>query len=385
MFDFEEAKSAIADKPEFKIYDRVHYFIIDYVIADNKTFVANTARQTLILQNLRGTAFSKETGKIISLSFEKFHNLGECPGYMFDDIKSHLQFGFTSTEKLDGSMVRVIPINNELGFVFATRGGESREAMMAADYVKTLGHRNSIYSTIKSLLSIGLIPIFEFTSRKNRVVIDHPCDDLTLLAVRSIHTGQYIHDIKKIAKNMGLYCVTSEFYDSHEFGAFVEEIKNYPVHQEGVVLQLIDGKRIKIKGDEYCFAHKSLDGLKFEKDALKACIDGSIDDIIPILPETQRIHIEQYRAKVLDKLTEFANKLTVDRDEILNKTHGVDDKEYRKQFAELSKDHPFFSLLMRITFNTVEIEHTVKEYFLSKTTSSTKLETIRNYIPNYYD
>jgi len=80
MFTLDEARAVLATKPEFGIYERDFGWVIDYNVSLFDTFVGATDRDTLILQNLRGTCFN-HAGKIIRLPYHKFHNLNENPVY----------------------------------------------------------------------------------------------------------------------------------------------------------------------------------------------------------------------------------------------------------------------------------------------------------------
>ena len=159
MFTLQEAQAAIANKPEFKCNEREFGFNIDYVLTMPTTFVGATERETLILKNLRGTCFDK-TGKLISLGFDKFHNLNECPGWLDSDINWNEPHYVML--KLDGSMIRPLVVDGKLRLI--TRAGITDVAVKAEKYINQLPEiqRKNFQVMCMTLIEQGYTPIFEF-------------------------------------------------------------------------------------------------------------------------------------------------------------------------------------------------------------------------------
>jgi len=140
----------------------------------------------LIRRECRGIIFDSKTGDIIRRPFHKFFNAGEREETMLRRINLSQQHFIL--KKLDGSMI--VPFRTSDNILrIGTKMGETEVAQQAAQFIFEREHyQNFIYHCLEQNLS----PIFEWVSRKQRIVIDYPEDDLILLAVRHINTGEYL-------------------------------------------------------------------------------------------------------------------------------------------------------------------------------------------------
>lgn len=198
---------AIQDSPEFIVAEREHFTVVNYVVAHPETFpevktVALTNGDithegifestedyhAAIRRECRGLIFCKETGKILRRPFSKFFNIGER-----DETQLHL-LDFTGSHEVftkeDGSMVTPFEVGFGSGVIrWATKMGLSDVALNAEVFVA----ENPKYQEFaKWCIANRLTPIFEWVSRKNRIVLDYPEDNLILLAVRHMETGEYL-------------------------------------------------------------------------------------------------------------------------------------------------------------------------------------------------
>lgn len=335
MFTYLEALEAIKNKPEFKVIQKDGYVVIDYQITTPDTFKGATSRETMILQNLRGTAFNVNTGKIVSLPFQKFHNLGECDGYMPNQID------FSKAEsvmlKLDGSMIRAIRTYDS--WVFGTRAGETDVSALVDNWLVSLPKeaRDAYVYFIDSCVSYDLTPIFEFTSRANKVVIDYPTTALTLLAIRNNSTGMYADRATLVSYSL-------------RYGIpLVEEVKDFTPdnvrawkNAEGVVVSFADGFRVKIKADEYVRMHRAKDLIRFEKDVVKMILENSLDDVLPLVSEEDRVKLSVFNWRFTEKVNGLVAKMAGD---VITLSY-----EYpvKKDFALVIKDRIDKSFLFRL-------------------------------------
>ena len=71
---------------------------------------------------------------------------------------------------------------------------------------------------------------------------------------------------------------------------FVKQVREWD-DGEGVVLRFDTGHMVKVKADDYVLRHKSKDSISQEKNVLQTIIEGSVDDLVPLLtPEdTERV------------------------------------------------------------------------------------------------
>lgn len=372
MFTLQEALEVIKDKPEFRVSQKDSYTVIDYVVQGKDSFKGEDARQTVILQNLRGTAFNNQTGEIISLPFHKFHNLGECQGYMPEDID------FSKKEsvmlKLDGSMIRVIPVG-EGGWVFGTRAGETDVSKMVEDWFVGIADENTELELHESLcefidlaLSKGFSPIFEFTSRLNKVVIDYPTPTLTLLAIRENETGEYATmDQMVCLANLYKIPVVKTFDDFTP-----ENVKKWK-DAEGVVVSFPNGFRVKIKADDYVTKHGVKDLIKFEKDVIKMCLDGSLDDVLPLLDKEEKERVQNYSESLLEALSKVESKQA-----LYVLSNAMDYSQplvTKKEFAALIKGRVDSKYLFQIFDDK---ENTLKDDLIGCCGSGPKVENFLN-------
>lgn len=371
MFTFAQAQEAVKNKPEFGVYERPWGHVIDYNLTTYTTFVGDTPEHTNILRNLRGTCFD-HSGKIISLAFHKFENLGQSEDYMpekFDFSAPH-----RIEQKLDGSMIRPIMVNGKLRL--ATRAGVTDVAMMAEEFLVTMEvrKRDAYIQFMEQAIGFDATPIFEFCSRQNRVVIDHPESKLVLLDLRHNKSGNYFKFIDPDPLIERVQVVANEHSDINKFAEYIKTLKD----DEGVVVKFTDGRYVKIKADEYCLRHRTLDGLRFEKDVLKMVLTGILDDVLPLVDEGTKARLNAYSDSVHSHLLSHKFYLT-------GEFHGhmeVAGKD-KKKFAESVKNSKFRAGLFKMFDGK---EYKLSDVVLSKCGSSTDVESVRWLIgPTYYD
>lgn len=371
MFNLEEAKEVIAKKTEFSCNERVFGYVIDYHVSLADTFTGSTPRETLILQNLRGTCFD-HNGNIIRLAYHKFHNLNENPEYAaanFDFSQSHI-----IQEKLDGSMVTPIPYVG--GWMFGTRAGFTDVAAKAdklleswreTDYEKYEAYHEFVLACFDG----GITPIFEFCSREQRIVIDYPEPKLVLTDIRGNGTGEYYNiysaprNIPHANKRHGLALSTIT-----EYASVIKELKG----EEGVVVKFADGRFVKIKAEDYCLKHRALDGLRFEKDVLKLILTNQIDDVLPLVAPDVKERLEKYRESVVKRII-MANQ---EIKELFERNRHVASK---KRFAEIVMSSPYKTGLFKMWDGH---EYDIKDFVLSKCGSITGVEEARWIIGKSY-
>lgn len=373
MFNLQEAREAIKDKPEFVCNERSFGFVIDYNVAFAETFTGKTDRETLILQNLRGTCFD-HNGKIIRLAYHKFHNLNENPEYAaekFNFYEHHI-----IQEKLDGSMVTPIPYGGNMWW-FGTRAGVTEVAAKAQKLLDSwsameMKKYKAYNAFIQQCLQDNMTPIFEFCSREQRIVIDYEVPRLVLTDIRCNETGRYI-DIYYCAGFQRGYIPEEvelvrpfDGIDSNNITEFAAVVKTL-LGEEGVVVKFGDGRFVKIKADDYCLKHRALDGLRFEKDVLRLVLENKLDDIYPIVTPEMKERLVAYSTSVLNRYRMVATEIV----EMFERNRHVASK---KDFAELVVKSPYKTFLFKLWDGK---ELALADYILSKCGSSTGVEEVR--------
>lgn len=305
-------KEAIKGREEFIIkHDEINnILIVNYIVSFSDTFTyPNNFDDPIeklyaaIRKECRGLEFDAITGNLITRKYHKFHNLNENPEHQLNSIDFTQKHWIL--DKLDGSMITLFHGKN--GIEAHTKMGKTE----VADKVTIFLNIHPEYKNIKKYCdSINCTPIFEWCSRKQRIVIDYPIDSLILTAIRHNITGKYhtYDSMCDIGEEHNIPVVKAyEVFSTNpkELLTFVENMQN----AEGIVVRFESGHMIKIKTNEYVLIHKSLDRLRYEKDILELIIDDKLDDLIPVLNDTIKESLISYSENVLKNITEYADNL----------------------------------------------------------------------------
>lgn len=292
----------IEDWQEFKVMKKDWYTVINYMVAFDETFSLVRSRShhnMKIRRECRGLIFDTETGNLISRPYHKFFNVGERDET--DINKINLYEPHVVLEKLDGSMIRPIPTKE--GFRLATKAGITDVAMNAEVFI---GDNMDYVDLIRGLIEGGMTPIFEWVSRKNRIVVDYPEDNLILTAIRNTTTGEYVPyaEMVEIAEHVGIPVVKAvDGLAVQDINLFVKQVREWD-DGEGVVLRFDSGHMVKVKADDYVLRHKSKEQISQEKNVLQTILSDSVDDLLPLLTQKDANRLKEFQnafwASVLD-------------------------------------------------------------------------------------
>lgn len=383
---------AIDGDKNFIIADRGDYKVIDYVsITDANTFPEirtigltngddfsdtmwlfedRASLQAALRRECRGLIFDKD-GKILSRRFHKFWNLNEREETRMENIDiDNLESILT---KEDGSMISFIPINGE--WKAATMMGCTDVAAQVDKFLDSDDKLKTNYLGLVSSLSDGWTCIFEWCSSQNRIVMEYPKDTLILTAIRNNVYGNYLpsNSVKKLANSFDI--PTPNF---HTFTTqFVNDVR-IRNDIEGVVLIFTDGSRIKLKTDEYVLMHRAKSTLSSEKTIIQLCVEDKIDDVLPLLPETDRKELEQFNFA-------FQKNLQV---EIMNLTYGLNHAKMihpsKKEFGLRMDVMGYTPVMRQLFFKTFgrdcthnEVDSYVREIIIKHCTSNSKVDEVR--------
>ncbi len=314
----------IEERPEFKVMDKGWYTVINYMVAFEDTFSLirhRTHYNMWMRRECRGLIFDTATGNLISRPYHKFFNVGERAETNLDKID--LTQPHVVLEKLDGSMIRPIPTPE--GFRLGTKAGVTDVAMNAEYFV---ADKPEYAKFIKSSFACGLTPIFEWCSRKNRIVVDYPDDQLILTAVRDMRSGNYISysQMVETGKNYDIPVVKAIAGDETDIEKIVDHIRKWD-DGEGVVIRFENGHMVKIKADEYVLRHRSKEQINSEKNIIQVILNDSVDDMIPLLTSEDAQRLKDFQQKFWCAVDEVSSDLT--------KIFKVGDMMYpdKKEFA----------------------------------------------------
>jgi RNA ligase len=272
----EDVLPHIKDDKSFIVAKRDYGFVINYVMQDSNTFPKVDNLSAAIRRECRGLIFNLE-GDLIRRPFHKFFNFGER-----EDIMGFNPFDrpHTVLEKLDGSMVTFLPLYDG-SFRLATKMGITDVSMQAEIFVSD----KPVYNDLaKYFVNLHMTPIFEWVSRKQRIVIDYQEDNLILTAIRHIKTGNYVNynNLEIYGKMFHIPVVKQEIPTSD----FVNYLDNLRKREdiEGMVIRFDDGHMVKIKTELYVSLHRAKSLLENERNVVGLILDDKTDDLISLLP-----------------------------------------------------------------------------------------------------
>ena len=217
---------AIRDRKEFFVARKDDYLVVNYNVKFADTFPTPDTdddvlnNNYLIRRECRGIIFDTK-GNVIRRPYHKFFNWGErkeTSNTRVDVSKPHFKL-----EKMDGSML--VPFFTNGKIRFGTKMGITDIANPVEDWVNS----NLQYRTFsKKMIENGFTPIFEWCSRRQRIVIDYPVDRLVLTAIRNMVTGEYTsyENMKEMGNMNNIEVVRSWDNGINDIDSFLEETRN---------------------------------------------------------------------------------------------------------------------------------------------------------------
>lgn len=304
--NLEQVKKAVEGRDEFKITDKGDYTVVNYAVSFEKTFDIDGDEDIdgLIRRECRGLIFDK-SGNLVSRPYHKFFNFGEREETLPENINFRMH---VILEKLDGSMIRPIP--TEFGFRLATKAGITDVSMNAEVFI---ADKPQYARFISHCITRNLTPIFEWCSRKNRIVIDYPEDQLILTGLRNTKTGVYCKYsyLRPLAQNFKIPVVNKVPKNNEGLWGLVDRVRELK-DEEGVIIRFDDGHMLKIKANDYVLRHRSKDAIAFEKNVLEVILNDAVDDLIPLLSDEDGDRLKEFQSKFwsgVEQCSDEMNKL----------------------------------------------------------------------------
>lgn len=273
----------IDGRPEFIVAEREFFNVINYMVSMPDTFDMSGPDDLggAIRRECRGLLFDK-MGHIISRPFSKFFNISEKP----ETQVSVLDFSLPHTiyEKLDGSMIRVSRIYNNIPML-ATKMGETDVSAQAQCWLTSQSYEKT--SWLNKMYLAGKTPLFEWISPENRIVIRYDSADLVLLAIRDNITGEY-HNILDFDTPFNI--VPSYGSLGIPISQYIEKAR-VQQGREGDIIRWNSGHMVKLKNDTYVSIHKTKDQIRSNRHIVDLMLKNMLDDIYPHLDEgdTKRV------------------------------------------------------------------------------------------------
>jgi len=307
---------AIEGRDEFVVAAKEGYTVINYNVMMSDTFpdvmidadpydqASGVFEQrdynAAIRRECRGIIFDTETGDIIRRPFHKFFNVNEreeTQDHVIDLSRPH-----AILEKLDGSMIAPFIVNGQM--IWGTKMGATDVAKPVEEFVKN----NPQYERFAtSCIANGVTPIFEWCSRKQRIVLDYKEDQLILTALRDMHTGEYIKlfgdgRINRLhVEDWDIPVVRAfeftNYGEQTDMKAFLEYVRDLE-DLEGFVVRFDDGHMLKLKCHWYLQIHKAKEAILQDRNIVELILDDKLDDIKAHLPAEDRDRLTQFESNI---------------------------------------------------------------------------------------
>jgi RNA ligase len=373
-YDFPQIKTIddvlphISGREEFLVMEKEGYTVIKYVVAFEETFLwdSNDPVGSAIRRECRGITFDTE-GNLICRKFHKFFNVGEKEETQLNKI--NLYEPHIVLEKLDGSCV--IPQPSPDGFVLTTKSGVTDISQQAEEFISDKPHYAKF---IHSMFDGKLTPIFEWVSRKNRIVVDYENDNLILTAIRNTEMGNYLpyFNMLDLAEHWNIPVVQAvDGLAVQNIELFVKQIREWE-DSEGVVLRFDTGHMVKIKSDQYVLRHKTKDAINQEKNVISIILNDDVDDLIPLLTPEDATRIQEFQHAFWLSFEDVAG-------EIYDLYRQIDKGQSQKDFAlfAVSSVLPHYQPFMFKLRKGFPIKDLLIEQIRKSLSSQTKIDAAR--------
>lgn len=307
----EDVLPAIAGRDEFVVAEKEGYTVINYNVMMADTFppikVAGGSakmREERSLHNAlrrecRGIIFDQPTGKIVRRPFHKFFNMNER-----DETQAHavsLADKHVILEKLDGSMIAPFIANGNM--IWGTKMGATDVAKPVEEFVLN----NPEYKKFALwAIGSGMTPIFEWCSRKQKIVLDYADDRLVLTGMRRMTTGNYFSHagMKSILEGKPIPVVEAfDFSDHSDVNTFIAYTRDLE-DREGFIVRYDDGHMIKLKSDWYVQIHKAKEAILQDRNIVELVLNSTLDDIKAHLEKDECDRLDEFESAIVDKIME---------------------------------------------------------------------------------
>ena len=373
---------AIEGRDEFIVARREWGTVVNYMVSMADTFpevrtTGGSARMReeadrikAIRRECRGILFYPD-GQIMSRRLHKFFNVNER-----DETAAHkidLSQPHVILEKLDGSMIT--PVITDAGIRWGTKMGITEVSMQAEEFVA----RNPQYSMFAQDMWIqGLTPIFEWCSRKQRIVVDYPEDRLVLIAIRNTVTGAYksYDRMMTYAESYNIDLVKAYDGTTANMENLIAETRAME-DAEGWIIRFDDGQMLKIKGDWYVRIHKTKDNLLWEKNVVELLINEKMDDVKPYMLDEDLRRVELFETDFWKGINDTVNRYEDYFEMVL--AANLDRKGYAQHWLPAIKHNdPFAPAFVFSRFDGKDPRDLIINQIKKNTGTQTKVETVRD-------
>jgi len=320
---YEECRM-ICDANDFIFFETQHVVngyrisIFNYRLAQPTNFNNPIPGKDIKAHELRGLTFVfRKDGSLFKrfLLLDKFWNLNQAECSLYSVVK-HFKINNVMSKE-DGSVASFVMLPDQK---VIARSKASFISDQAVEIQRIYDNDPNIRQFVDWCLLNEIIPIFEYVSPKNRIVVSYANTDLILLRMRSNKTGEYLDLSRYTDKFDGI--TVAEFYNEHSLDRLIE-LQDIVDNTEGWIVQFENGKMIKIKTKWYVERHRLFtEEINRENTLIRLIITEQIDDVLAQLgeddvkrAEVDRISniINHYISRSLREINDLVSKYEGDR------------------------------------------------------------------------
>ena len=378
---------AIEGRDEFAVAVKEGYTVINYNVMMADTFpdvrkpippfggvegMTTFDCLAALRRECRGIIFDSMTGEILRRPFHKFFNVNEreeTQDHIVDLSRDH-----RILEKLDGSMIAPFVVNGEM--IWGTKMGATDVAKPVEEFVKN----NPVYQYIaKKWIELGWTPIFEWCSRKQRIVLDYKEDQLILTAIRNMKTGEYCFYpyMKNHAAAIDIPVVRAfDMLAMNDMKAFLEYVRDLE-DLEGFVVRFNDGHMLKLKCHWYLQIHKAKEAILQDRNIVELILDDKLDDVKAHLPVEDRDRLTQFESEFNFSIGDIV--YLIENDLRWFQEEGIDRKTFALEHA--SNYNQFTRAIIFKNFDMIDgskLWADVRNTIRNNLTKTAKYEAIRD-------
>jgi RNA ligase len=366
----DDVRAAIEGRDEFIIAERDWGYVVNYMVSMTDTFPPVESANDALRRECRGLLFHPD-GSIMARRLHKFFNVNER-----DETQHHLvdlSQPHSILEKLDGSMIT--PVVTEHGLRWGTKMGLTEVGMQAEEWIAS---RPDIARWAQRQLDQGWTPIFEWCSRKQRIVVDYVIDRLVLIAMRRTVEGTYMSyaDMRAQAEGNALDVVRAYPGTADNMENLIAETRAAE-GIEGWIIRFDDGHMVKVKGDWYVRIHKTKDSLLHEKNVVELLVNEKLDDIKAFMLDDDRKRVTEFETDFWIGVA--ANVRKYDAYWAMVQGSGLDRKTYALNWMPTIKENdPFAPQFVFGKFDGKDSRTMLLEAIKKNTGSQTKIDSVRD-------
>lgn len=319
---------------------------------DKCTYKRKWTKHTL---NARGNVYEVSTGKVVARAFPKFFNFEELPVTRQRGLNKLKDFQVF--EKMDGSLGILYFYDGD--WHVNTRGSFMSEQAIKANQMLEKYEFQDLKQNYTYLVEI-IYP-------ENKIIVDYGDEEkLVLIGAYENYSGKEIEwsELTEISDSTGF--PLPKKYDFQSIDEIINTQLSLPSHEEGFVVRLNDGDRIKFKSKEYLKLARLIayvTPLHFWEHMENGKIS---EELLEKIPEELRETSEKIRKELEREYRQVRDLVYAEASEIISKTE--DSENQRKEIGLMMKGHPFRSDYRHLpcVFHVLDNEHDKVEKYIMK-------------------